>query len=195
MARFDIDIDHRIVSVVQIEDDTAAEANDASPVEPPTSAPTPPVPGQAAASAAPTPAAGAAPAVGPAVEVGESPRPSIVAISVRTSGAEAVAEVVLGFEGQTFHGTATSHAAAQHRPRLVAQATLSALAPLLGLPIDVDSAAVVDAGGSEVALVVLTATAPRMGPQSLSGSAVLRGDEADAVARAVLDAVNRRLTG
>jgi len=36
---------------------------------------------------------------------------------------------------------------------------------------------------------------PRTGEQVLSGSAVVRGDEADAVARSVLDALNRRLIG
>ena len=62
-------------------------------------------------------------------------------------------------------------------------------------PVEVDSAAVVTLGGNEVALVVVTVSAPRAAAQSVSGSAVLRGDDADAVARAVLDALNRRLSG
>ena len=56
-----------------------------------------------------------------------------------------------------------------------------------------ESAAIVDTGTHAVALVVITLSVPRIGAQSLAGSAVLRGDETDAVARAVLAAVNRRL--
>jgi hypothetical protein len=36
---------------------------------------------------------------------------------------------------------------------------------------------------------------PRVGELVLTGSALVRNDEADAVARAVLDALNRRLAG
>jgi hypothetical protein len=75
----------------------------------------------------------------------------------------------------------------------VASATLSALDELLGLPAAVESSAVVDTGTHAVALVVITLSVPRLGAQSLAGSAVIRGDETDAVARAVLAAVNRRL--
>jgi hypothetical protein len=175
LARYDIDIDHRIVSVVQIEDEPSAGGDQGD------STPTLPTgPGGEADADQPGP---------------EPIRPAVEAISVRTSGPDAEAQVVLGFNGEAFHGAASGPAAAQHRPRLVAQATLAALGTLLGVPTEVDSATLVDAGGSVVALVVLTVSVPRVGPQSVSGSAVLRGDEADAVARAVLDALNRRLTG
>jgi len=42
---------------------------------------------------------------------------------------------------------------------------------------------------------VLTMALPRIGEQVLTGSAVVRGDDADAVARSVLAALNRQLTG
>jgi hypothetical protein len=170
LARYDIDIDHRIVSVVQIEDDSVGVDR-------------PPV------------AADLSPALDDEPADDDMPRPAVTAISVRTSGSEAEAVVVLSFAGESFQGLAIGPAAAQHRPRLVAQATLGALGTLLGVPAEVDSATLVDAGASVVALVVLTVTVPRLGAQSVSGSAVLRGDEADAVTRAVLDALNRRLTG
>lgn len=176
LARYDIDIDHRIVSVVQIEDDAASGGNGRMTVDD----------SGFEAAFEPDEPSPAAP---------EPMRPAINAISVRTAGAEAEAEVVLGFGTDTFRGTTTGPAAAQHRPRLVAQATLSALGALLGVPAEVDSATTVDVGGSIVALVVVTVTVPRLGAQSVSGSAVLRGDEADAVCRAVLDALNRRLSG
>ena len=194
LARYDIDIDHRIVSVVQIEDEVVAGGNGRTPAlaGEPGSQPVPvrqPVPVGEAGDTEPVDTE-------PADELEpEASRPAIVAIAVRTSGADAEATVTLSFSGDTFQGSATGPAAAQHRPRLVAQATLGALSALLGVPAEVDSATLVDAGGSDVALVVLTVTMPRLGAQSVSGSAVLRGDEADAVARAVLDALNRRLTG
>jgi hypothetical protein len=78
---------------------------------------------------------------------------------------------------------------------LVARATLAALSDLLGQTVEVESADLLDAGTRSVAVTVLTVVAPRQGEQVVSGSAVVRGDEADAVARSVLDALNRRLTG
>ena len=85
--------------------------------------------------------------------------------------------------------------AASQRPRLVAQATLRALDELLGTTAEVESAAVVMVGAREVAVTVLSVMVPRSGEQVVTGSALLRGDESDAVARAVLDALNRRLAG
>jgi hypothetical protein len=204
LARYDIDIDHRIVSVVQIEDeasngdgpaaaaadvaDVAVELAETEPATQPATEPATewseegePVDDDAAEEATEDDAAPA--------------RPAIAAIAVRTSGAEAEAEVWLEFAGEAFSGSADGPAAAHHRPRLVAQATLSALDPLLGVSVEVDSATVIKVGGNPVALVVLTVSVPRLSAQSVSGSAVLRGDEADAVARAVLDALNRRLSG
>jgi hypothetical protein len=59
----------------------------------------------------------------------------------------------------------------------------------------VESATIVATGAREVALSVLTIMVPRTGEQVLTGSAAVRGDEADAVARSVLAALNRQLTG
>ena len=128
-------------------------------------------------------------------EVEATARPAISEITLRSTGSEAEAEVSVTFAGAEFTGVATGAGAASQRPRLVASATLAAVAELLGLPADVESASVVDTGTNPVALVVLTLSLPRLGSQSIAGSAVVRGDEAEAVARAVLAALNRRLTG
>ena len=173
MAQFDIDLDHRIVSVVQIEDESAAE-----------------------------PAAGelldlgdtdVAAAEEVLEEIEAQARPVITEIGVRSTDAEIEVEVRLSLDEDTFVGIERGAAAASARPRLVASATISALDELLGVPAAVESAAVVDTGTHTVALVVLTLSIPRVGAQSVAGSAVVRGDETDAVARAVLAAVNRRL--
>jgi hypothetical protein len=170
MAQHDIEIDHRIVSVVQIEDESSES-----------SAPAP-------AEAAPE-----SPAEAVLDEIEAQARPEISEIGVRSTGSEIEVEVRLTLDGDTFVGIERGAAAASARPRLVASAVVSALDELLGIPAAVESAAVVDTGTHPVALVVLTLSVPRLGAQSVAGSAVVRGDETDAVARAVLAAVNRRL--
>lgn len=171
MAQFDIDLDHRIVSVVQIEEESATD--DAAVID---------------VSESPTP-----PADDLLEQIEAQARPMISEIGVRSTGSEIEVEVRLELDGDTFVGMERGAAAASARPRLVAGATISALDELLGLPAAVESAAVVDTGTHAVALVVVTISVPRLGAQSLAGSAVIRGDETDAVARAVLSAVNRRL--
>lgn len=172
MAQFDIEIDHRIVSVVQIEDEArTADAPEADLEAQPLAEPSDEL----------------------LEEIEAQVRPVISEIGVRSTGAEIEVEVRLTLDGDTFVGIERGAAAASARARLVASATMSALDDLLGIPAAVESAAVVETGSHPVALVVLTLSVPRLGAQSVAGSAVVRGDETDAVARAVLAAVNRRL--
>jgi hypothetical protein len=254
MAQFDLDIDHRIVSVVQLDD---ADLRDRSavpaPVAPSFSAQAEPGPqhrshedewpSSAAASfaadaAVPGPASdpvGMAARTEPAVidlrerepvglsvvgserqgaasaarvmllpdalaaesaaEEEPAPRPAISSIMVRTSNGESEATVTVGAGGHSFEGRVVGPAGATHRPRLVAQATLAAVADLLGQSCEIESAQLTAAGMRTVAVSVVTIETPRIGEQVLSGSAVVRGDEADAVARSVLDALNRRISG
>jgi len=171
MARYDLDIDHRIVSVVQIDDCEVSPLRLAS-----------------AATDGPEddPAEGAAEA---------APRPLVEAVVVRTSHSEAEVTVTLSFGGDTFVGAASGSSAIASRPRLVARAALDALGELLGAPADIEHCTVIPVGSRSVAVSVLQVQVPRTGEQVLSGSAIVRGDEADAVARSVLDALNRRLIG
>lgn len=178
MAQYNIDLDHRIVSVVQIDDESGESA--ALSVD-------------LTADSGSVPDAQSADVVLDEVEA--VARPAISEITVRSTGSEAEAEVIVTFADSQFTGIAAGSGAASQRPRLVASATLTAVAELLGLPADVESAAVVDTGTHPVALVVLTLSVPRVGSQSVAGSAVVRGDEAEAVAKAVLAALNRRLAG
>lgn len=167
LARFNIDLDHRIVSVVQMGDDEVRA------VEVPEPAPTVPDPEPA----------------GPVV------RPAIVAITVRSSSGETEASVTLAVGPQLFEGKGRGPAGQSQRARLVAAATLDAVGELLGRVCEVESASIVATGSREVALSVLTVMVPRTGEQVLTGAAVVRGDEADAVVRSVLAALNRWLTG
>jgi hypothetical protein len=174
MARYDIDIDHRIVSVVQMGDDEVrtVESTDHSSGD-----------------------TGTEP--DGIVEDTTEPvtRPAIAAIMVRSGHGETQASVTLTIGDQVFDGTSTGPAGLSHRARLVAVATLEAVSELLGQPCEVESSAIVATGTREIALSVLTMVVPRTGEQVLTGAAVVRGDEADAVARSVLAALNRQLAG
>jgi hypothetical protein len=122
-------------------------------------------------------------------------RAAIASIMVRSSRGVTDASVTLAAGDELFEGKAEGPAGTSHRARIVAQATLDSVGDLLGRTCDVESAAVVATGLREVALSVLTLSVPRTGMQVLTGCAVVRGDEADAVARSVLAALNRQLSG
>jgi hypothetical protein len=175
MARYDLDIDHRIVSVVQIDDGEAPALRLA-------------VPPSATDETVDVTDSALAPAEA-------SPRPLVEAVVVRTSHSEAEVTVTLAFGGDVFIGSASGSSAIASRPRIVARATLDALGELLGTPADIEHSTVMPVGSRSVAVSVLQIQVPRTGEQVLSGSAVVRGDESDAVARSVLDALNRRLIG
>ena len=168
LARYDIDIDHRIVSVVQMGDDEVR---------------------------VPDTLAGLTPGAEPADAAEPVIRPAIAAIMVRSGKGQTEASVTLAAGDRLFEGRSQGPAGHSHRARLVAIATLDAVAELLGQSCEVESSTVVPTGSREVALTVLTMALPRIGEQVLTGSAAVRGDDADAVARSVLAALNRQLTG
>ena len=122
-------------------------------------------------------------------------RPAIAAIAVRSGHGETEAAVTLAIGDQLFEGSASGPAGQSHRARLVAAAALDAVSELLGQPCEIESAAIIATGSREIALSVLTLIVPRTGEQVLTGAAVVRGDEADAVVRSVLAALNRQITG
>ena len=173
LTQYDIDIDHRIVSVVQIGDDEVRAVTPPNGVE---------VHEDDDDVAAAEPEA-------------QVVRPSLAAVMVRSGGGETAASVTLSVGEQVFEGHSQGPAGTSHRARLVALATLEAVAELLGQPCEVESSIIVPTGSREVALSVLTVMVPRTGEQVLTGAAVVRGDEADAVVRSVLAALNRQLAG
>jgi hypothetical protein len=154
LASYDIDIDHRIVSVVQLDDEDVS-------VEP---------------------------------DHDSSVRPLVASVMTQTSGTDATVTVTVRTGMDDYTGSAGGSGSAGMRPRLVARATLEALRELLGTPAEIEHSAVLPVGGRVVAVSVVQLTT-RQGELVLSGSAIVRNDEADAVARSVLDAINRRLAG
>lgn len=196
MAQFGLDIDHRIVSVVQIPED----AVDVGEQSPPLSSETlrlavlPNVPAGDATDDLDDSQATEGTAADPTHAV-DHPRPALTSITVSTSEGESHVTVELIVDRTIFSGKASGPGALAHRPRIVASATLAALSDLLGMPAEVESAQLAEAGMREVALTVLVIHVPRFGDQTLCGSAIVRGDAEDAVARSVLAALNRRLEG
>jgi hypothetical protein len=171
MAAHDLDIDHRIVSVVQFDDGEDG------------------LPAVIRLPDTPERAEHAEPAVD------SVPRPLIASISIRTAGSEADASVVVSTGDESYEGRSIGPSTMSHRHTLVARATLDAVAELLGLPAEIEFATVTPMGNRRMAACVIQVAVPRVGELVLTGSALVRSDEADAVARAVLDALNRRLAG
>lgn len=161
MASFDQEINHKIISVVQIGESPVIDLDAAQ----------------------------------SAVGTDQAHRPVMASVAMMTMGQESTATVSLRVGAQVHSGTATGSAAQSQRARLTAMATLVALGELLGMACEIESAQVVVADAHEVALVVMSLAVPRVGLQLLTGSAVVRTDPIDAVARAVLAALNRQLAG
>ncbi len=105
-----------------------------------------------------------------------------------------VAEVSLGLADREAHGTAEGVATTAGTATAVARATLAAFRSLLDttLGIELREASLVTIAGHEIALVLLELRDER-GEELRSGTAVVRDASADAIARSILDALNRTI--
>ena len=119
-----------------------------------------------------------------------SVRPVLASIDQNTRGERAVVEVTLSARHEFFVGRAEGDGDPSHRHRLVGEATLKALqsfAPKMEL----DLSAV---GTSDLAEMTVALAQVRQDGAVLVGSAIVTGgDPVMATARAVLNALNRRL--
>lgn len=204
-ASYGLDIDHRIVSIVQIDGTdgmasagTASDSNGANgdghpPGSIPGSIPGPAYGGELVGHASTVNGTHAV-SVSQDVALAEPPaRVHIDTLSVTRERGETEVGVAISFGDDAFRGTARGPAGPATLPRLAARATLGALDGLLGVPAELDHAAVLPVGGYAMALCVIQVYLPGSGAHALSGSAIVRGDETEAMVRAVLDALNRRL--
>lgn len=150
-------------------------------------------PGEAAVRVLPAPAAAPEPAASLAVDPkqpGLTPRPAVVAVSTTVTPDESTVTVHLALDGARQAGTARVGSDVFHA---VAQATIEGLRGLLaGLAPTVTHASLVTLGSHPAAAVVLSVPT-RRGDQLLCGAALVRRDPNDAMARAVLAALNRWL--
>jgi hypothetical protein len=98
------------------------------------------------------------------------------------------AGVVLNIDGAIRRGEGHAQGAGTAAPTAVVEATLDALRSVVGAGVIVDEVDVVSCGGEKVAAVVLS-----WGGRRLAGSALAGSDEAGAMCRATLQALNRPL--
>lgn len=149
MARFGITTDHRVISVVQLDErDGLANAS----------------------------------------------RVVIDRVAVTQGGSRATAEVTLRDGDDEHHGQADDASSTSGRHRAIAHATLAAVRPLLadGCVAELEGIEVTSVLGHQVAVALVDFHTGRS-ELTLSGSALIRDAEADAIARAVLDALNRSI--
>ncbi len=124
----------------------------------------------------------------------EGDRPVITSIQEYPEGVSTSVKVTLTWNGEQYVGQSTGPAASSARLRIIGEATLRALEEVLGgtPPLALDSVAATNVGTQPV--IVAQVVSMRGTEEDVAvGSALVRGDEAEAVVRAVLDALNRRI--
>lgn len=145
-----------------------------------------------------------------AVELAEAERPSaaplpdvtmarpgrlvIERVALVSAGLGTTVSVSLGLDGQSYEGSAEGTSTAGSLHRSVAGATLRAVEAVVdgSVRFDVEHVEIATTGPDRTALVVITMVTDRA-TQRLSGASVVREDVRQAVIRAVLAAVNRRV--
>lgn len=177
MATFGLELDRRIISVVQLDGGPGSEV-----------AEDPSANGHMPDTERDPGGSGSQAGTGLA-------RVQIAGIAAEQHGMRARVRVTLTRDEDQGTGFAEGSVATSARHRLLAQATLDALRELMPVAecADVEMATILRVGLREVAVAAVSFVVPPH-EEIVSGSAVVRtGNEADAVARAVLDATNRRL--
>ena len=147
-----------------------------------------------AGAAPPTPATPATDALGEGEDEDAKPRLAIARLTVTADGLGVTATVTLTIGELEFVGDADGPSTPASLNRIVAAATINALADVLGPEhrVDVEAVTVTAVGDGAVAVVqVVWATLD--GTERLTGASEVRDDPRQAVIRATLDAVNRRL--
>jgi hypothetical protein len=121
-------------------------------------------------------------------------RAQIKNINVEVVGVYVNVSVALELEGELFTGKATGPASRTGRERLVAEATLDAIAQYLqgAFTFALEDVEIIRLGRESIATacVVLVTS---LGEQAFAGSALVRQNDKDSIVRATLDAINRRL--
>jgi hypothetical protein len=130
---------------------------------------------------------------GPGEGSGEG-RLRLQGVQLTIEGVRALCRVELEWDGQSIVGEAEGPASTTNRRHLPAAATFAALEQRfrVGHALALEDVVLCQIGGRTVALVSASVLG-REGEQILVGCCLVRGDEREAIVRAALDAVNRRL--
>jgi hypothetical protein len=123
-----------------------------------------------------------------------SSRVIVERVGLSQSGVTVTAEVAVRDGDQTLVGTGEGPSSSTGQWRATARATLDALRPLLGdrSAIELEGTDLSDVLGRKVAITIIHFRTER-GELTVAGSALVRDSEPDAVARSVLDALNRTI--
>jgi hypothetical protein len=130
----------------------------------------------------------------PEVRLARPSRLTIDRVQLVSAGLGATVSVTLGLDGRGFEGDAEGAATQTGLLRSVATATLRAIERITDgtTRFEVEHVEVARTGTAQTALVVITMLTGRS-TQRLSGASVVREDTRQAVIRAVLAAINRRM--
>lgn len=131
----------------------------------------------------------------PKEETSKEPnRPRIKSINNQVSGVMATVTVDLELEGDPYIGEASGAASQTGRLRLVAQATLNAVEQYThgSHSFALEDVTIVQLGREKVAVSCMALVTP-LGEQTFVGSALVRQNDNDAIVKATLDAINRRM--
>jgi hypothetical protein len=122
-------------------------------------------------------------------------RVRVESVRFDSHGVRATAQVVLAAGEHQQSGFAEGSVAAIGRPQLVAAATLDALRQVepAADAVHLSAADIARVGKNRIAVVTVVWVEPPL-ELPMSGSAMVRRDRDDAIARALLDAVNRRIS-
>lgn len=122
-------------------------------------------------------------------------RPNLASVAVLTTGRNMEAKVLLEINGMFFEGGVSGVRTTSNRLRLIAQAALCALENYMrGIcTFIMEEVSVIKVCGEPVVIVSVT-IATNDGDERLVGTAFIHNDETQAVAKATLAAVNRRLS-
>ena len=122
-------------------------------------------------------------------------RPVIVSIREEPDGSRINVSVTLGWQNEEHIGTATGPSATSARLRLIGEATLDALEAVYPTlpPLAIDSIGEASVGMRTVVIAIVVASIENHTEELAVGSALSPGDLTETAARAVLDALNRRL--
>ncbi len=121
-------------------------------------------------------------------------RPRLEEIELVIKGIESEARATVNFGKDSFIGTASGPNMMKNRLLLIAVAVLAAVEKFLGgtMRLMVEDVQKIPFAGKEIILAGVLLLTPA-GEETLLGSALVVGDDRESAAKAVLDALNRRL--
>lgn len=127
---------------------------------------------------------------------GASNRPALVGVREEPNGTRTMLKVTLRLDDEDRTGSAVGPAVASTRLRLIGEATIDAVERTYeGVPpIALDAVSTTVVGSRRVVVAIVVSAGEAGGEHLTVGSALSQGDDGEATVKAVLDALNRRIS-